>query len=73
MVERIRFRLNERFVLLRHDEPEIEAMVFLNGCQRACADRDFNPHVLPHYSVTGEGDFKDLMKWLISLDEKGDF
>lgn len=73
MIERIKFRFNDRFLFLRHDEPEAEVMVLMSGCQRACAGRDFNPKAVSHYSVTGEKDFENLVGWLTSLNEKGDF
>jgi len=49
MVERIKFRFNDRLLFLHHDEPELEVMIFINGCQRACAWRDLNPKAIPHY------------------------
>jgi len=72
MVERIKFRFNDQFLFLRHDDPELEVMVLMSGCQRACACRDWNPKAIPHYSVTGENDFENLIGWLTSPSGKGD-
>jgi len=72
-IERVQFRLNDRFLFLRHDDPDIDALVLMSGCPRACASRDLNPTGIPHCSITGENDFEILMNWLKSLDEKGDF
>jgi len=73
MVDRIQFRFNDRFSFLRYDEPDITMLVLMNGCQRTCASQDLNPTGVPHFSVTGENDFKDLIDWLTSIHEKGDF
>ena len=73
MIERVQFRFNDRFLFLRHDEPDIEVLVLMNGCHRACASQDVNPAGILYYSITGENDFGILMDWLKSLDQKGDF
>lgn len=71
IVWRIQSQLNDPFLFFRHDEPDIDVMVLLSGCQRACAAQDLN-RTVPHYSVTGENDFEALMGWLKSLTAKGD-
>jgi hypothetical protein len=73
MIERIQFRFNDRFLFLRHDEPDIEVTVLMSGCHRACARRDFNSTEISYCSITEENDFDTLMNWLKSLDQKGDF
>jgi hypothetical protein len=73
MIYQVQSQLKNQFLFLRHDEPGIEAMIFVSGCPRACACRDMNPKGIPHCSVTGENDFENLMNWLASLNEKGDF
>ncbi|MBM4278644.1 MAG: hypothetical protein FJ130_12310 [Deltaproteobacteria bacterium] len=72
IVQRAQSRLKDRFLFLRHDEPDIEVMVLLSGCHRACANQDLHPTEISSYSVTGENDFKDLIDYLTSLQEKGD-
>jgi len=73
MIQRVQSQLKNQFLFLRHDEPDIEVMVLMSGCHRACACRDVNPTGISHCSVTGENDFENLMDWLASLNEKGDF
>jgi len=68
MIERVQFRFHDRFLFLRHDEPDIEVTVFMSGCHRACASRDFNSTEIPYCSITEENDFDTLMDWLKSLD-----
>jgi len=72
MIEQVRFRFNDRFLFFRHDEPDIEVMILLSGCHRACATQDLNPTEISRYSVTGENDFENLIDCLTSLHEKGD-
>ena len=71
MIERVKFRFDDRFIFLCHDEPNIDVFILVNGCQRACASKDLNPLKIPLYSVTGENDNEKLIDWLNVLDGKG--
>ena len=73
MIERVQFGFDNRFLFLRHDELDIDALVLMSGCQRACAAKDLNLKKIPHCLVAGENDFHALINWLKSLDRKGDF
>jgi hypothetical protein len=73
MIERVQFRFNDRFLFLRHDEPDIDVLVLMSGCHRTCAGKDLDLTKITHCPVTGENDFDTLIKWLKSLDQKGDF
>jgi len=73
MMERVQFRFGDRFLFLRHDEPDIDALILMSGCPRACAGEHLDTAKIPHYLVTGEDDFDNLISWLKSLDRKGDF
>jgi hypothetical protein len=73
MIQRVQFRFNDRFLFLRHDEPDIDVLVLMSGCHRACAGKDLNTAKIPHCLVTGENDFNNLINWLKSLNQKGDF
>jgi hypothetical protein len=72
IVQRIQSRLNGRLLFVRYDEQNIDGMVFMSGCHRACAAQDLNKDV-PHCSVKGEDDAGTLLNWLKSLTGKGDF
>ena len=73
MMERIQFRFSDRFLFLRHDEPDIDVLILMSGCPRACAAEDLNTTKIPNCLVTGEDDFDSLIDWLKSVDRKGDF
>jgi hypothetical protein len=73
MIERVRFRFDDRFLFLRHDEPDLDVLILMSGCHRACAGNDLDLTRIPHCSVAGEMDFDTLINWVKSLDQKGDF
>jgi hypothetical protein len=73
MIERVQFRFDDRFLFLRYDEPDIDALVLMSGCHRACAAQGLDMKKIPHCPVAGENDFHTLINWLKSLDQKGDF
>jgi 4-hydroxybutyrate CoA-transferase len=71
IVQRAKSQLNHQFHFVHHDQPDIDAVILICGCQRACAAQDLN-RTMNHYSVTGENDFESLMEWLKSLAAKGE-
>ncbi len=73
MIERIQFRFNDQFSFLRHDEPDIDLLILMSGCHRACAGENLNTTKIPYCSVMGENDFDNLISWLKSFDQKGVF
>ena len=70
LIRRIQVLLQDRFLLLGYEERDLCAMVFVEGCPRACAGNDSNHQELPSRSITEEIDFENLIDWLIALDEK---
>ncbi len=72
MMEQVQSRLTDRFLFLRHDEPDIDALILVGGCHRVCAGEGLDTANIPRCSVTGEGDFDNLISWLKSIDRKGD-
>jgi len=73
MIQQAQSQLKDRFLFLRHDEPDIDVLVLMSGCHRTCAGKDLNTVKIPLCSVTVENDFDTLINWLKSLDQKGDF
>lgn len=72
MIQRVRSQFENRFHFIRHDQKDLDVLVLMNGCSRACAAQNLNQAEVPRYSVTEENDFENLMDWLIVLEEKGD-
>ena len=72
MIEKVQFRLGDQFLFYRHGDEEIEVLILVSGCQRACAGQGLNHGTDSSYSVTGEGDYETLIKWLTDFSEKGD-
>ncbi len=72
MMERVQVRFSDRFIFLRHDEPDMDALILVGGCHRLCAEEDLDSATIPHCLVTGEDDFNSLIDWLNLLDRKGE-
>ncbi len=73
MVQRLQSSLKDRFIFSINDQQDVDIMVCVCGCPRACADKDSNLRQAPSRSAIGESEFKSLIDWLEDLDEKGDF
>ena len=71
MIEGIQLQFNNRFLFLCHDDPDIDGLILMSGCQTGCAE-DLNTTRIHSCSVTGEKDLDHLIDWLKSLDQKGD-
>ena len=72
MIEKVQFRLGDQLLFRRHGDEDSEALILVSGCQRACAGQGLNLGRNSSYSVTGEGDYETLIKWLTDFIEKGD-
>lgn len=72
MVQRIKSQYQNRFLFHDHGEQEIDGMILINGCLRACSIHELPSLKFSSYSVTGESDFQNLIEYLLSLDEKGE-
>jgi hypothetical protein len=71
MIQRVQSLLKNRFIFLRYDQKDLDALVLVNGCPRSCSSIDFNQTDVPSLSVTGESDFENLMNCLRTFDKKG--
>ena len=69
-IQRVQVLVEDRVLLLGYEERDLYALVFVNGCPRACADHDLNQQRLPSRSITAETDLEDLIDWLHGFDEK---
>jgi hypothetical protein len=73
MIQQVQSILKDRFIFSIHDQQDLDIMVLVNGCPRACADKNSNHPGVPSRSIVGESDFNGLIDWLAAFDEKGDF
>jgi hypothetical protein len=73
IIQRVQFRFGDRVLFQHRDEPDLDGLVVINGCPRACGFQNLEQKENFSYSITGESDFEALVKWLIHLNEKGDF
>lgn len=72
IVQRAQSQFNHQFVFVHHDQQDIDGMILMSGCPRACSAQDLG-RTINHFSVTGENDFESLMDWLKLLaDIKGE-
>jgi hypothetical protein len=72
MIEKVRFRLGDQFLFCQHGDEEIEALVLVSGCPRACAGQGLNQEQNTCFSITGESGFEALIDWLTAVIKKGD-
>jgi hypothetical protein len=73
MVQQVQSLLKDRFIFSVNDLQDLDVMVLVSGCPRACANKKSNHPEVPSRLIVGESDFKSLIDWLEGLDEKGDF
>jgi hypothetical protein len=73
MIQQVQSSLKDRFIFSIHDQQDLDMMVLVNGCPRACANKNSNHPEVPSRSIVGENDFNSLIDWLKAFDEKGDF
>jgi hypothetical protein len=73
MIQRVQSLMKDRFLFLRHDQQNLDLLVSINGCPRACAGENLNQAEVHYRSIIRESDFENLIDWLTAFDEKGDF
>jgi hypothetical protein len=67
IVNQIQSMMKYRFHFLRHDQPGLVGLIFINGCPRACASKSLSNPQVPYLSIMGESDFEKLVEWLTAL------
>jgi hypothetical protein len=71
MIERVRSSTGDRLSLIRHDQENLDGLITVNGCPRACGTKGLNSPGVPHHSVTDKADFDGLIEWLFRFDQSG--
>lgn len=71
-VERMKDLFGNYFLFLSPQESNLDLLIFVSGCLRACALVENDPKTLPYFSVAQEEDFENLVSILKSYVKKGD-
>jgi hypothetical protein len=69
LIRRAQASVEDRFLFLGYEEQDLCALVFVEGCPRACACVDLKQGRLPSRSITEETDLGGLIDWLCALNE----
>jgi hypothetical protein len=69
MVDQVRSLLRTLYFVPGRDAPDLDLIVYVSGCPRACADKNPEPLSVPARSITSDRDFKSLIDWLNSCIE----
>ena len=77
MVDQVRSNVEDRFIVSCRDTHDIDVLVCVNGCSRACADAVSNKTngsrpAVPTRSIVDENEFGNLIEWLSGFDKNGD-
>lgn len=67
MVQRVKGLLEDRFLFVHQDEPDLDGVILVSGCARDCAAENIDLRGIPCRSVTQEDDVDRLMAWLSSF------
>ena len=68
LIQRVQSLAGDRFIFLRYDQQDLDGLIALNGCLRACGVKDRDRREVPLYSMTEKGDVDRLMEWLYAFD-----
>jgi hypothetical protein len=68
MVQRVQSLMSDRFLFRRHDQQDLDLLVLMNGCPRACAEKDLTQTEIPCRSIIEEIEFESLIDWLTALN-----
>ena len=72
MINQVHSLLEDRFVLSSRDMQDIDILVYVNGCSRACAEIVSCEPEVPTRFIVDKCDFENLIDWLTGFDEHGD-
>ena len=70
MILWVQSRVGDRFLFGRHDQQDLDGLITVSGCRRACAAKHLNHRETACYSVAEKGDLSGLMEWLSTLRPK---
>jgi len=71
MIQGVQSVVGDQFLFIRHDQKDLDGLITVSGCPRACASKDLSQQEAPCHSVAEKGDLDSLMDWLFTLGQKG--
>ena len=71
MIQQVQSAVKGRFLFLRHDRQDLDGLIAVNGCLRACAVKDLKLREVPYHSIAEKGDLDSLMEWLFAFERSG--
>lgn len=72
LIQRVQSLMEDRLFFLQYDQHDLDSLLLINGCPRACAGENLNQPEVPYCSIIRENDLEDLVDWLMALEEKGE-
>ena len=70
MIQRLQSMVGEQFLFVRHDQQDLDGLITVNGCLRACAAKGLNQTEVSYHSVVKNNDFDSLMEWLLTFEHE---
>ena len=70
-VQRLEAAVGSRISLLRHDEPQLDAILVVCGCPKACAAEGLNRPGVQVFTAIAETDLETVIRCLTHLNGSG--
>ena len=70
-IQRVQSAVEDRFLFLRHDRQDLDGLIAVNGCLRACAVKDLRLRGIPYHSIAEKDDLESLMEWIFAFEQNG--
>jgi len=72
MVQRVQSSVKDRFLFLGCDQKNLDGLILVSGCPRACAKKNLDQKEILLRSIIEETEFESLIEWLSTLDGSGE-
>jgi hypothetical protein len=64
MMDQVRSLLPMLYFVPGREAPDLDLIVYVSGCPRACADKNQEPSSVPAHSIVSDADSRSLIDWL---------
>lgn len=72
MIQRVQALVGDRLLFIRHDQQNLDGLITVNGCPRACGAKGLNQREGSHLSITEKDDLNRLVEWLFTFEQQAD-